>query len=389
VAELEARLVESGFLPLKEERIWELESGKSYYLTREGACAAFSIPQNPIQKALILAAHTDSPALKLKVHPEVHKGGMTLFAVEPYGAPLLNAWLNRDLAIAGKIVGPDLVSKLVFLDDSPCTIPQLAIHLDRKVNEEGLVLNRQEHLLPIMGAGTFSLEEFLGEEILSHDLFVVPIEESRLLGRKGEWIGSYRIDNLVGTHAALMALLESRVSEETLQLALFLDHEEVGSKSATGAASSFVTDLFERILSCLEIEKEELYALKSRSKIVSIDMAHAFHPSYANRYDPNSPPILGGGIVIKYNADQKYATTAEGAAWVIQACKALQLPYQSFVARSDVGCGSTIGPILSERLGMTTVDLGIAQLSMHSAREVIAGQDHLALCRLLTHLIEE
>ncbi len=389
VYELTKRFAQSGFEELKEEEIWSLEAGKSYYLVKEGALAAFSLPEKLPKLARILATHTDSPGLKLKPKPEQHQKNMTLFAVEPYGAPLLSSWLNRDLAIAGKITRKDQSSELVFLEEMPCIIPQLAIHLDRKVNEEGLILNKQEHLLPIMGLDpAFSLEDFLEKEILSHDLFLVPLEKSRFLGRCNEWIASYRIDNLAGVHAAMSAMVQSRTSEETLQVALFLDHEEIGSRSPTGAASVFTTDLLKRIAMILEIKGQELYAFKSRSFLISVDMAHAFHPSYANRYDMSAPPLLGEGVVVKYNADLKYATTAKTAASIIAACLSLGLPHQSFISRSDVGCGSTIGPILSAALGIEAVDIGIPQLSMHSIREIMAGQDHLDLCSLLTHLIE-
>lgn len=402
--ELAKRLSSSGFSRLNEEEKWKLQKGKSYFVQRGGSLCAFSLPKKTAKRALILGSHTDSPALKIKPKPEIQKENMILLGVEVYGSPLLTSWLNRDLAIAGRVVVTNkkgkIDEKLVFLEEAPLFIPQLAPHLDRDVNEKGLILNKQEHLVPIATLSDAKekkksyLETLLKRHIsfdslLSFDLFLVPIEKSRLLGSEEEMLSSYRLDNLASAHASCSALIHAKESQETLQISLFCDHEEIGSRSSVGAASPFLEEILKRITRALEMDEEEYFQMKSRSLSVSVDMAHALNPNYAQKYDPNHQPLLGKGIVVKYNADLKYTSSAPTAAHVIRLAQKLKLPYQSFVSRSDIPGGSTIGPILAQNLGIATVDIGCPQLSMHSAREVMACQDHLDMCTLLTNLLGE
>ncbi len=402
--ELAKRLASSGFSRLHEEEKWKLQKGKSYFVQRGGSLCAFSLPKKTAKRAVILGSHTDSPALKVKPKPEVQKENMILLGVEVYGSPLLTSWLNRDLALAGRVAVTNkkgkIQEKLVFLDEAPLFIPQLAPHLDRDVNEKGLLLNKQEHLVPIAtlisskGKQKSYLETLLKRQIsfdslLSFDLFLVPIEKSRYLGTEEEMLSSYRLDNLASAHSCASALMDSKESQETLQMAIFSDHEEIGSRSSTGAASPFLEDILKRITYALQMDEEEFFQMKSRSLCVSVDMAHALNPNYVQKYDPNHQPLLGKGIVVKYNADLKYTTSAPTAAQVIRLAEKLKLPYQSFVSRSDIPGGSTIGPILAQSLGIATVDIGCPQLSMHSAREVMACQDFLDMSTLLTHLLGE
>jgi aspartyl aminopeptidase len=226
--------------------------------------------------------------------------------------------------------------------------------------------------------------------LLSFELFLVPHEQARFVGIENEMLSSYRIDNLAGAHAALSAIgyLE-KPAHHRLQLALFWDNEEIGSRSKEGAASPFLCHILERIAYALKLNPEELLLLKNNSLCVSIDMTHALNPNYSKKYEPHHSPLLGKGIVIKYNADQKYASNALSAAIVVHACQMLNLPYQSYVCRSDLPCGSTVGPLVAQTTGINTVDIGCPQLSMHSIREVMAVKDYLDMVKLLTQLLQE
>ncbi len=405
VKEIGNRLAIREFQPLHEEEKWHLELGKKYFAVRGGALCAFSLPERRPEQALILASHTDSPALKLKPMPAYRTANMTQFGVEVYGSPLLSSWLNRDLALAGRVVIMTAAGhpeeRLVYLDDALLFIPQLAIHLDREVNEKGLHLNKQGHLSPIVGLSDEqgspldALEKLLRRHLsfhslLSFELFLVPHESSRFVGFENEMLASYRIDNLVSVHASLSALgMQEKPSPHVLQMGLFWDNEEIGSRSKEGAASPFLNDILQRIGHSLNIDAEEILLLKNKSLCVSIDMAHALNPNYPKKHEPHHIPLLGKGIVLKYNADQKYASNALSAAVIVHACQTLNLPYQSYVCRSDIPCGSTVGPLVATGTGINTVDIGCPQLSMHSIREVMANQDYLDMVTLLSHLLQE
>jgi aspartyl aminopeptidase len=405
VKEIGNRLAVREFHPLNEEEKWHLELGKKYFVTRGGALCAFALPAMKPTQAILLASHTDSPALKLKPVPAYQKANMTQFGIEIYGSPLLTSWLNRDLALAGRVVitnsSGEPEERLVYLDDALFFIPQLAIHLDREVNEKGLHLNKQDHLNPVVGLSEDSkmplevLEKLLRRHLsfhslLSFELFLVPHEPSRFVGIENEMLASYRIDNLASVHAALNAIgFLDKPAHQRLQLSLFWDNEEIGSRTKEGAASPFLNHILERIAHSLKINPEELLVLKNNSFCISIDMAHALNPNYPKKYEPHHTPLLGKGIVIKYNADQKYASNALSAAIVVHACQTLNLSYQSYVCRSDLPCGSTVGPIVAQSTGINTVDIGCPQLSMHSVREVMATKDYLDMVRLLTHLLQE
>ncbi len=404
--EIGDRLALREFQPLDEEEKWDLELGKKYFVARGGAVCAFCLPKNAPQRAILLASHTDSPALKLKPLPVYQKENMIQLGVEVYGGPLLYSWLNRDLVLAGRVVvtnhSGEPEEKLVHLDDALLFIPGLAIHLDREVNEKGLQLNKQEHLSPILGLTKEktlipleALEKLLHRHLsfhslLSFELFLVPRESARFVGLENEMLASYRIDNLASVHATLAALggIE-KPSAHLLQMGLFWDNEEIGSNSKEGAASPFFIDTLQRIGYSLKLSPEEVLLLKNKSLCVSIDMAHALNPNYPKKHEPQHTPLLGHGIVLKYNADQKYATNALSSAVINYACQSLNLSLQSYVCRSDLPCGSTVGPVLAKTTGINTVDIGLPQLSMHSIREVMATQDYLDLIRLLTHLMQE
>ncbi len=393
------RLASVDFTPLDEKTPWKLKKGERYFVQREGSICAFTLPKSKPTHLKILGAHTDSPGLKIKPNPSLQSHSFHQLETDIYGGPLLSSWLNRDLALAGRLIVEDaqgkIKEKLIFLDEAPLIIPQIAIHLDREVNDKGLLIDKQDHLRPILTLNPSEkpqLEPLLRQyvnfkHLLAFDLFLVPLEPPRLLGMKGEMIASYRLDNLASSHACLTAIASASPSS-TLQVMLLWDAEEIGSRSSEGAASSFAADLFKRIQQVYNLSEEEWLCLKPSSLCISVDVAHAYNPNYPKKYDPNHQPIPGNGIVIKYNADKKYATDAKTAAAVTAACKHLKLPFQSYATRSDLTSGSTIGPIFASQMGIPTVDIGTPLLSMHSIREILAAADHLQLCRLLTHLIE-
>lgn len=364
-------------------------------------CAPSLLPEKLPKRIRLVASHTDSPGFKLKPEGEFRKHQAILLAVEIYGSPLLSSWLNRDLGIAGRVLYKDAkgraMESLVRLDRYPVTIPQLAIHLDREVNEKGLQLNKQEHLHALAGLesslkdGSF-LETVLREkidlkELISHDLFFYPLEKPRLVGFEDALLASSRIDSLASVHAALSALLrQAEPLEDEIKMIIFWDNEEAGSQSAQGAQSPFFSQILERLLSGYQGSKEDYFCLLSRSTCISVDLAHALHPNYAEKHDPQHQPILGGGVVLKSNAQLRYATNARSLLPVQVCADEKQLRLQKFAGRNDIPCGTTIGPLHAFQTGMPTVDIGCGQLSMHSCRELMSCSDHSDMCKLLESL---
>lgn len=402
--EMGNRLATLDFIPLNEKEKWKLVPGNSYFVVRGGSICGFTLPNLKPKRAAIAASHTDSPALKIKPLPEYQKENMTLLGVEIYGAPILASWMGRDLGLAGKVVvlnnQQKLEEKVIFIDDAPLYIPFLAIHLDREVNEKGLLLNKQEHMVPIAGLNDAGFEkgyleillrrQFSFHTLVSFDLFLVPLEQSRFIGGSSEMLASYRLDNLGSAHCCLVGLGNAKKSlSHTIQMAIFYDHEEIGSGTDTGAESPFFSEIFDRICLSYKMDKEERYVLKHHSSCLSVDMAQALNPNYSQRYDPQNMALLGKGIVIKYNANMRYVSDAKSAAQVVHLCQKLNLPYQSYVNRSDILSGTTIGPIFARMEGISTVDIGCPQLSMHATREVMACRDYYDMCTLLTHYFEE
>ncbi len=396
VREIGNRLASQDFMPLDETERWELELGQGYFVEKGGALCAFRLPKNQPEKATILASHTDSPALKLKPNPLFIKDHMAFCKVEVYGGPILHSYLNRDLAMSGRLVyldeNKELAEKLVHLDDMPMIIPELAIHLNREVNSKPSPINKEEHLCPLIGLHEklkfqdLFKQYIKPESLLSFDLFLVPMEKPRLLGN-GELLASYRLDNLASTHAILAALMNQKASKDTIQLAVFWNHEEIGSETEEGAASPFLSDLLKRIAMKLNIDWEGYMQLKARSTCYSLDMTHAFHPGFKDKHDKQNTPFLGKGVTIKHNANHKFASNAETAGEVLRICKDLNLPFQLFSGRADIRSGSTVGPIHATTLGIPTVDLGIPQLSMHATREVMALADFTHAVRLVSAII--
>jgi aspartyl aminopeptidase len=383
-------LAVAGFVGRDEAGAWEPWAGGSY-VVRGGACVAWRMPATvtaatPVR---IVGAHTDSPNLRIKPNPDVSSVGWRQLGVEVYGGALVNSWLDRDLGISGRVVRRDLTTQLVLADRPLARVPQLAIHLDHEVNEKGLVLDKQQHLTPLWGLGPpelaqgASFAEWLAAEtktspgdILSWDLMFHDLTAPTVLGVNSEFIASARLDNLFSAYCALRSLSESNPTDAIQIVALF-DHEEVGSGSTTGAAGPLLESVLHRVFTAHGIDRHRSLAA---STCLSADMAHAVHPNYVDRHEP----VPNGGPVLKINTNQRYATDATTAAAFRLACERADVPLQTFVSRNNMPCGSTIGPITATRLGIATVDVGCAQLSMHSARELAGSLDPELFVRALT-----
>jgi len=397
--EITTRLAEADFAPLTEGEKWKLELGKGYFVTREDSLvAAFRLPKKAPSSVVLLASHIDSPALKIKPHPELSSHGIGQLGTEVYGGPLLHTWLDRDLAVSGRIVVLDhngqCESKIIHLDDYPVIIPGLAIHLDRSVNDKGILVHKQDHLKAIFSIRSKEkhLEDWLRKhhsfnKLLSFDLFLVPVEKAAFLGFEDELIASYRMDNLTSAFASLDALVKASPRSNTLQMSIFWDHEEIGSKTYAGAESLFVNQILERICMQFKMDREDYYRLKSRSLCLSCDVGHGFHPGYADKYDPQNATLLGKGPSLKFSA--RYATNGATAAPLVRLAEQQKIPLQTFASRSDISSGGTVGAIMAANLGIPTVDLGIPCWAMHSIRETISAQDEISLCNLLKAALEE
>ncbi len=371
------------FADLHEKDRWKLEPGKSYCVTRgDSLVVAFRLPKKTAEKGVLLASHLDSPALKLKPHPESSSHDIGLLGTENYGAPLLHTWLDRDLKIAGRVTLKNGTTQLVSLDKYPISIPSLAIHLNRDVTEKGLIVHKQDHLkIPFtLKFHEHALEKQIGlGPLLGTDLFLVSAEEPALLGFEQDLLAAYRLDNLSSAYACLEAMKNSKVSEHTLQMAIFWDHEEIGSTSYVGAGSLFIDQLLERIIG----NREDLFRLKSQSLCLSVDVGHGFHPNFSDKYDPANSPEMGKGVMVKFNANQKYATDSLHAAHLIQLAESKKIPIQKQANRSDIPTGSTVGSIMAANVGIPTLDIGIPCWAMHSIRETVALKDMEALTALL------
>lgn len=395
VASMVDRLETAGFSQLDESADWHLTAGAKHYVVRNGSSIiAFVIGSNSVSKTglRMVGAHTDSPCLMIKPQPELHKNGYFQLALEVYGGALLNPWFDRDLSIAGRVVyrnqAQQLVQTLVDFKQAVAMIPSLAIHLDREANK-GRTVNPQTDIPPIVmidsdastNFRTLLAERFLpeGAEVLDYELCLYDTQGAAVIGLTNDFFASARLDNLLSCYLSVEALLQA--DGENTCLAVCNDHEEVGSVSAVGADGPFLQSVLERILA---IENDTtLSRLVDGSLMISCDNAHAAHPNFADKHDGAHMPRLNGGPVIKVNVKQRYATNSLSASLFRQLCADADVPVQTFVSRSDLGCGSTIGPITSSRLGVPTLDVGIAQLGMHSCRELTGAEDPARLQRVL------
>ena len=393
VASVEQRLQAQGFMRLEEGERWKLAAGGRYYVVRGGASLIAFVPgSGPLAETgyRIVGAHTDSPGLRLKPRAALSSDGLRRLGVEVYGGPILATFADRDLSLAGRVVmrtaaGPQ--ARLLSFEQPLLRLPNLAIHMNREVNEQGLKLNKQTELPLILGqsgadgdaeAGLRTLlagaaqgeaADLLSWELLAHDA-----QGGCLWGAEQEFIASRQLDNLASCHAAITALTATLDPAATCVAALF-DHEEVGSESAAGAGGSFVGDVLARIGLQAGLDGEDSRRAMARSFFISADMAHAYQPNFPAAYEPEHKVQVNGGPVIKTNASQRYATQAETAARFMGYCEAAGVPFQQYSHRSDIGCGSTIGPIVAARLGIASVDVGSPMWAMHSARESAGALD--------------
>lgn len=417
VEEGRRRLEAAGFQPLREDEPWDRLADGAYYATATGSSLFAFVLAGPRDALRIIGAHTDSPNLRLKPRPEYTHEGYRQLGVEVYGGALLNSWLDRDLGLAGRVlVRPEgaagaaapLESRLVCIDRPLLRVPQLAIHLEREVNDKGLVLSRQDHLAPIWGltssadpaapADASALPALLAEaagvepaRIAGHELMLFDVTPPTVAGLHQELIFSARLDNLAMCHAALTAIAPlgprgqgAAPAAGGIPLIALFDHEEVGSASVAGAGSAVLPRMIERLIGG---DREAFHRACARSTCISADMAHAIHPNYASRHEPRHKPQLNGGPVIKTNAQQRYATTAATAAMFAELSREVGVPVQEYAHRTDLPCGSTIGPIASTLLGIPTVDVGNPMLSMHSARELAGTRDPELMTRVLARYL--
>lgn len=389
-------LLEKGFNELKEEDAWKLNNGGKYFTTKnDSAIIAFVVGKGKIEEKgfKIIGAHTDSPSFRIKPNPEIiASNSYVKLNTEVYGAPILNTWLDRPLAIAGRVTlrGENILfpeTKLVNINKPILIIPNLAIHLNKEVNK-GVELNRQRDTLPLLALvneelekGNYLLNAVAKEinadinDILDFDLFLYEFEKGKIIGLNNEFISSSRLDDLAMIHAGIKALTAVEASEATNIMVAF-DNEEVGSSTKQGADSEILSNILERIMLALGGNREGLFRAVAKSFMISADLAHAIHPNNEEKADPTNRPLLNRGPVIKLAANQSYTSDSNSSAVYAEICKKAGVPVQRFVNRSDSPGGSTIGPICSTHLAMRSVDLGTPILAMHSIRELGGVLDH-------------
>jgi aspartyl aminopeptidase len=403
VAGAAARLEKAGFRQISEADAWDGAFGGRYVI-RGGALIAWYVPRTagPATPFRVVGSHTDSPNLRVKPVPDTGASGWRQVAVEIYGGVPLNTWLDRDLGLSGRLVMRDGSTALVQLDEPLLRVPQLAIHLDRQVND-GLKLDRQRHLTPIWGLGSVdegSLLRHVAEsagldasQVLGWDLMTHDVQPPSYLGRDRELLAAPRLDNLLSVHAsaaALAAVAASAGAEELPYIPVMaaFDHEETGSESDTGAQGPLLGRVLERSVFSRGGTSEERDRALAGTICLSSDMGHAVHPNYPEKHEPGHQPAPNGGPILKVNVNNRYATDGVGRAVFAAACERAGVPWQTFVSNNAVSCGTTIGPITAARLGITTVDCGIAALSMHSARELCGADDPFLLASAIKAFLE-
>jgi len=400
VSSMSECLEKNGFIQLDELDVWGTLSAGKYYITRnESSLIAFTLAEDDLAETgfKMVGAHTDSPCLKVKPKPEKIKHNLVQLGVEVYGGALLNPWFDRDLSLAGRVSyldsQHDIQHTLVNFDKAVATIPSLAIHLDREANKDRTV-NPQDHLPPIvMQVGDDDLIDFRKlvlqqiqkqspdldiAKVLDYEICLYDTQNAAITGLDDDFISSARLDNLLSCYVGITALLNGDSAQSNLLVCS--DHEEVGSVSTSGAQGSFLESVLLRL--CPDIEQH--HRMLQRSMMISADNAHAIHPNYSDKHDSDHGPKINHGPVIKTNANQRYATNSETSAYFRQLCEQADVPVQDFVVRTDMGCGSTIGPITASTLGVKTIDIGVPTFAMHSIRELAGSQDAFMLNNVLT-----
>lgn len=392
VAAMAGALAEAGFQRLKESDEWQLQPGGKYFVIRNGSSlVAFRTGRSdPLASGLrIIGAHTDSPCLKVKPNPELSKHGYFQLGVEVYGGALLNPWFDRDLSLAGRVTYEDdqgaIRQALIDYQRAVAVIPSLAIHLDRQANEERRI-NAQTDIPPILGLAadkTPDFREYLlqqlavdhpgARKVYDYELSFYDVQAPAIIGLQQEFIASARLDNLLSCYVGMRTLLDTDSDQACVLVCN--DHEEVGSQSAVGAQGPMLKSVLQRWLD----RDNGLTRVLDRSMLISADNAHGVHPNYSDRHDGNHGPVLNRGPVIKLNANQRYATNSETSALFRRCAERAGVDVQSFVVRTDMACGSTIGPITASELGVKTLDIGVPTFAMHSVRELAGTDDGFAL----------
>lgn len=401
VNNVEQRLLAQGFTQLRESERWSLNAGGRYYVIRSGSSImAFIHGHGALVEHgfSIIGAHTDSPGLRLKPKAAHASDGMVRLGVEVYGGPILATFTDRDLSLAGRVnvrTADGFASRLLQFNNPLLRLPNLAIHMNREVNEQGLKLNKQTELPLLFGLAQKDLsadQQFLSQiaaslqveasDILTWEMNIFDTQKGSFWGAEQEFIADSQLDNLASCHAALTALLATENPAATCVCAFF-DHEEVGSASAAGAGGSFVADVIQRIVANTSSEADSYHRALAQSFFISADMAHAYHPNFPAAYEPCHRVLVNHGPVIKTNANQRYSTNADTAARIIGLCERAGVPFQQYAHRTDLGCGSTIGPIVASNLGIASADIGSPMWAMHSLRESAGVLDHGYMIALL------
>ena len=389
---MSAMFANAGFIKLDEVQKWNLQEGQKYFVTRnDSSVIAFTYPKKQ-KNYLMVGAHTDSPNLKLKPNPVIKEHGVVKFGVEPYGGLLLNPWFDRDLSIAGRVnylnASGEIQDTLINVEKSIATIPSLAIHLDDKANKDKTV-NKQTDICPILTTNDdFDFDDFIRwqlsqneildvKEVYASELSFYDTQKAAFVGLHDDFIASARLDNLLSCYVGMLSLCS--VDNATPMLFIASDHEEVGSESTSGAGGSFLENTLRRMFG----DYDEYMAMIRSSMMISADNAHAIHPNFPSKHDKEHAPYINAGVVIKVNANQRYASNSTTISKFLNVAKSLDEKTQQFVTRSDMGCGSTIGPITATRLGIDTLDVGLPTFGMHSIRELAGSEDAHSLYKIL------
>ncbi len=404
VRSIEERLNAFDFKKMNETEKWDLQPGGRYFVVRDDSSIIFFIlgKKSLVETGYrILGAHTDSPGLKIKPNAINNSDGLLRLGVEVYGGPILATFTDRDLSLAGrigyKIASGDIASQLIRFDQALIRLPNLAIHMNRKVNEEGLKLHKQTELPLILST---AVEEQLSarylhallakassidaEQILSWELNVYDTQKGAFWGAEQQFYANSQLDNLASCHAGLQAILdEGTLDSDNTLVCAFFDHEEIGSESTKGADGSFLPDILQRIAFSQNVDKEDYQRTLAQSFMISADMAHAYQPNFPSAYEPEHKVTVNKGPVIKVNANHRYSSESISEAMFISWCEASDVPYQKYSHRTDIPCGSTIGPMTSAKLGIRTVDVGNPMWAMHSIRESAGVEDHAYMIKVL------
>ncbi len=404
VKSIENKLISFDFKALKETDIWSIKPGGRYYIIRDdSSIICFVLGKKRLTETgyRILGAHTDSPGLKIKPNAVKNSDGLLRLGVEIYGGPILATFTDRDLSIAGRISYKTeegrIASKLVKFDQALLRLPNLAIHMNRKVNEEGLKLHKQNELALILSAAVEEqlsakyLHELLAnasgidaDKILSWELNVYDTQKGSFWGDQQQFYADSQLDNLASCHAGIHAMLnESTLDSDTTLVCALFDHEEIGSESTKGANGCFLPDTLQRIAFASNVNEEDYQRALAKSFMISADMAHAYQPNFPSAYEPEHKVTVNKGPVIKVNANHRYSSESISEAMFIQWCEMSDVPYQTYSHRTDIPCGSTIGPITSAKLGVRSIDVGNPMWAMHSIRESAGVEDHHYMIKVI------